>query len=131
METQSSKKEQQPWVLRKHNRDKMVDDYFLKFKQTNIWFYSVRDGYSLLLEMFVRAVASVQAQIIIPEKSGIGWSNFCITDSGEVTKKMFKSFKMDQDRHVESGHIDVAIPTGRLNAWKANVKPNKLQPVKE
>ena len=114
--------EKNSWNQRMDQRRDMVNKYLERFKHTNIWLDAVREGYDLYLERFVREVANVQAQMIIPEQSGVGWGNIAIHDSGQVDPSEINSFMRDQQRQAQMGFIDVGVPTGRIQNWKESVE---------
>jgi hypothetical protein len=106
-----------PWHERDDERKAMIERYMEGFGHTSMMTEAFRDGWDLDLRRFVYAVAEVQAQMIQGCKS-VGWDGASIFGYGTLTDEAKAQFFRDQTRQAQTGQIDVAIPTSRIEAWK-------------
>jgi hypothetical protein len=109
-----------PWEEREKNRAEAVSQYVSSFMSRSMLYSQAKsEGWDIALMRYVRAVASTQAQILYPGNSGTGYDAQVIFDK-RPTKEQVYRFLSDQRLQANMGFIDVGIPTGMVEAWKAD-----------
>ncbi len=110
----------QPWEKRDARIREMIDEYLEQFtRASTIWSESKTEGWDFSLLTYVRSVAYVQAQMMIPGGNGTGWDSARIFGTPVVTDEDRNAFMGACRRQAETGFIDVAIPVGHIAEWKA------------
>lgn len=114
-----------PSAEREERARVLVAEYLHSFKYSSGYYSeALSGGWSRDLLEFVEAVAWIQAQRIVGQKS-IGWNGGKIFGYGKsVSPEEARVFLDEQYRQADSGSIDVGIPTGRIEDFKKN--PSKI-----
>lgn len=109
-----------PWVQKQQAIQDLVDAYLQQFRNiSTIYSESQREGWDLDLMRYVSGIAMIQASMI-NKASHYGWSSIDIFGAGaEMKPEAVKVFFSEQRRQADTGSIDVSIPTGRINDWRA------------
>lgn len=108
-----------PWVQVQKQVDKLVDDYLAQYKNiSQLWRDAVRERWELDLERYIRAVAEIQAAMIVGQKN-YGWKGPEILGINTIITSADKHhFFQEQKRIAAGGSIDVGIPTNRVDDWR-------------
>lgn len=109
-----------PWVQIQQRVDKMVDDYFAQYKNVSqLYRDASRERWELDLERFIKAVAKIQAAIIVGQKN-YGWDGPTIFGiNAIVTNADRYNFMQEQQRIASTGQINVGVPTNRADDWRS------------
>lgn len=100
--------------------EERADEYASRFRRTSkLYKEAKRDGWAGSLMGYVHAVASVQAQVIAGTK-GVSWDAVLLDPaSGADPREQIEALVADI-RARKPDEVRVALPRGRLAAWRAN-----------
>lgn len=113
-----------PWEKRDRENLEAANNYFFGWRTTStIFAQAVTEGWDYLLMKYVKAVASLQAQILNPPPYGkiaVEWHRMEPQPApGLNMDKWRKDFLSEQVRDARNrGSIEVALPTGKIHEWQ-------------
>lgn len=114
----------QPWDLRQERHDAAVKAYAESFCSSALYAQGSREGWCWPLEDYVKAVASVQMNLIIAqgEKHNWGYDSvkiFGISSSNHPVRKHREAeFWRTCKEQAATGRIEVTVPSYRIDDWR-------------
>lgn len=122
-----------PWEAQERDRKMLVREFMERFSHSMLMADAHADGYEDDLRRYVHEIASIQVQIIIPKRNGIGlsWATIEIPGFDRQQQETFqREFLREMVRIVglAGNNIEVSVPIRKIEQWIETKQYRKNKP---